>query len=106
MSVIGFLLERHDSLTPNSWDVKTYEYKIAEPSKGLSELDQYIFVVRQRTGTCDDVCIRPSNNDCLDKITMDLTCYIDIKSEELRDILRTVLRDVQIINLNEDKPTV
>ena len=50
-------------------------------------------------------CIRPSN-DCLDKITMDLTCYVDIKSEELRDILKTVLRDVQIINLNEDKPTV
>ena len=63
-------------------------------------------MVRQRTGTCDDVGIRLSNNDALDKITMDLTCYIDIKSEELRDILRTVLRDVQIINLNEDKPTV
>ncbi len=42
----------------------------------------------------------------LDKMTMDLTCYIDIKSEELRDILRTILSDVQIINLNEDKPTV
>ena len=101
------MLKRSVSLTLiNSWDVKKYEYKITEPSKQLSELDQYVFVVRQRTGTCNDVCIRLSNNDGLDKITMDLTCYIDVVSEELRDILRTVLPDIQIINLNEDKPTV
>ena len=37
---------------------------------------------------------------------MDPTFYIDIKSEGLRDILRTVLRDVNGICLREDKPTV
>lgn len=47
-----------------------------------------------------------SNDGDLDKKSMDFTCYIDIKSEGLRDILRTILRDIQIINLNEDKPTV
>jgi hypothetical protein len=42
----------------------------------------------------------------IDKKTQDLTSYIDIKSEELRDILRIVLRDVYGISLNEDKPSV
>lgn len=47
----------------------------------------------------------PGEND-VDKKTMDPTYYIDIKSEGLRDILRTVLRDVRTVNLNEDKPAV
>ena len=42
----------------------------------------------------------------IDKKTMDPTYYIDIKSEGLRDILRTVLRDIRTVNLNEDKPAV
>lgn len=37
---------------------------------------------------------------------MDPTFYVDIKSEGLRDILRTVLQDVNGICLREDKPTV
>jgi len=37
---------------------------------------------------------------------LDPTYYVDIKSEGLRDILRTVLRDIRTVNLNEDKPTV
>ncbi len=43
---------------------------------------------------------------CLDKTTGDLTHFIDIKSEALRDILRTVLRNVNGICLRDDKPTV
>ena len=47
-----------------------------------------------------------SNNDGLDKKMMNLTCYIDIKSERFWDILRTVLQNVLIINLNENKPMI
>ena len=32
--------------------------------------------------------------------------YVDVKSERLRDILRTILQDVMGICLREDKPTV
>ena len=48
----------------------------------------------------------PPNENGVDKKTMDLTYYIDIKSEGLRDILRTVLQDIRTVNLNEDKPAV
>lgn len=36
-----------------SWDSKTYDYTIAEsikPSDSVTDLDQYVFVVRQRIG--------------------------------------------------------
>lgn len=42
----------------------------------------------------------------IDKKTLEPTYYVDIKSEGLRDILRTVLGGVRAINLNEDKPAV
>ena len=48
----------------------------------------------------------PPNKDDLDKKTADPTYYVDIKSEGLRNILRTVLRDIRAVNLNEDKPAV
>ncbi len=48
----------------------------------------------------------PADKDGLDKKTLDPTYYVDIKSEGLRNILRTILRDIRTINLNEDKPTV
>lgn len=41
-----------------------------------------------------------------DRKTSEPTAYVDIKSEGLRDILRTVLRDVKWISLGEDKPAV
>lgn len=46
------------------------------------------------------------NGDGLGKKTLDPTYYINIKSEGLRDILRTVLGDIRVVNLNEDKPVV
>lgn len=46
------------------------------------------------------------DDDGPDKKTMNPTHYIDIKSEGLRDILRTVLRDIRANNLNDDKPAV
>lgn len=42
----------------------------------------------------------------LDKKTENPTYFIDLKSEALRDILRTVLQNVKGICLREDKPTV
>ena len=44
-----------------------------------------------------------SNDDNLDKKIINLTHYINIKFEELRDILRTILRDIRANNLNDDK---
>lgn len=46
------------------------------------------------------------NGDILDRKTKDPMSYIDIKSEELRDILREVLKDVHGISLMVEKPTV
>lgn len=40
----------------------------------------------------------------LDKKISDSVFYVDIKSEKLRDVLRTVLRDIHDVSLNEDKP--
>ena len=48
----------------------------------------------------------PSWCETLDKDTKQRTSYIDIKSEMLRDILKTVLAEVYGINLGEDKPTM
>jgi len=47
-----------------------------------------------------------TNNNGLDKETKEPTFHIDIKSEELRDILREVLKDVYGISLMKDKPSV
>ena len=46
------------------------------------------------------------NGDIIDRHTKDATSYIDIKSEELRGILREVLKDVHGISLMVDKPAV
>lgn len=43
-------------LSVDNWDTKTYEYKIAKSSKKLIDLNQYIFVIRQRIDTFDDMC--------------------------------------------------
>lgn len=37
---------------------------------------------------------------------MHFTTFIDVKSKELRDILREVLKGINIVCLREDKPTV
>jgi len=42
----------------------------------------------------------------LDKKTLNSIYYINIKSEELQNILKIVLRDICTINLNKDKSAV
>ena len=44
--------------------------------------------------------------DILDKKALANTIYIDIKSEWLRDVLRTVLKGVNGISAKEDRPSI
>ncbi len=46
------------------------------------------------------------DGDLLYKKTKVTTCYVDVKSELLRDILRYVLHDIRGISLNESKLSV
>ncbi|EPS26191.1 hypothetical protein PDE_01127 [Penicillium oxalicum 114-2] len=73
------------------WDKEACKYKIAEPveTSGPDDYAKYAFVVRER----------------IERNSEDVTPYIDIKSESLRDILRAVLHDVKAISLMEDKPS-
>ncbi|KAJ5267403.1 ATPase AAA-type core [Penicillium angulare] len=76
-----------------TWDKEASKYKIAEPvdaSCGPDNYAEYAFVVRKR----------------VDRDTGEVTPYIDVKSEGLRDILREVLHDIKSISLMEDKPSI
>lgn len=44
-----------------------------------------------------------SNENNTDKKTLKLTYFVNIKLKELRDILKTILRNICAINLNENK---
>ncbi|KAE8440392.1 hypothetical protein EG329_008168 [Mollisiaceae sp. DMI_Dod_QoI] len=75
------------------WDGKAHTYAIVESLKPVGQvngLDLYVFIVRRR----------------VDKKTKMTTCYVDVKSELLRDILRDVLKDIKGISLNESKLSV
>ncbi|KAJ5343369.1 uncharacterized protein N7506_003193 [Penicillium brevicompactum] len=76
-----------------TWDKEACNYKIAEPTESSGCLDdyaEYAFVVRER----------------VDRNSEEVTPYIDIKSEGLRDILRGVLYDIKATSLMEDKPSI
>jgi hypothetical protein len=47
-----------------------------------------------------------TNGNGLDKETKEPIFHVDVKSEELRDILREILKDVYGISLMEDKPSI
>ena len=47
-----------------------------------------------------------SNEDFIDKKTLDPTYFVNIKLKGLQDILRTVLGGIRVVNLNKDKPAV
>jgi hypothetical protein len=92
-----------------SWDDKAYKYSIEESPKSVdeaNELDQYMFVVRARIGQYLRSKQTPcTHEDILDKKASANTVYIDIKSEWLRDVLRTVLKGVHGISAKEEKPS-
>ena len=69
-------------------------------------LDEYVFVARARIGKYIDIGTKLDRWVKLDKKTSDPVFYIDIKSEKLRDFLRTVLQNIYDVSLREDKPQV
>ena len=78
-----------------------------KPAAQATRLDQYVFIARRRVGEYIDAA--PSflaDYEYLDKKTKMTTCYIDVKSKLLQDILRGVLKDVKGISLNESKLSV
>jgi len=46
------------------------------------------------------------NKNDLNKKTLNLTYYVKIKLEELRNNLKTILQNIRTINLNENKFTI
>lgn len=65
----------------------------------------YLLFASELISTSIFVKVSP-DDDSLDKKTINLTHYIDLKSEGLRDILRIVLRDIRANNLNDDKSAI
>ncbi|KAJ6019838.1 hypothetical protein N7522_000546 [Penicillium canescens] len=83
----------HFKTVLETWDKEACKYKIAEPvetSSGLDDYAEYAFVVRER----------------VERNSEEVTHYIDIKLEGLRDILRVVLHHIKAISLMEDKPSI
>jgi hypothetical protein len=76
------------------------------PPDEVNELDHYIFVIRTRIGEYPGLCPGLNPDSKADKSTEKQIHYIDIKSEGLRDVLRSVLQDVKGICLREGKPSV
>ncbi|KAL8698333.1 MAG: hypothetical protein Q9201_006630 [Fulgogasparrea decipioides] len=80
-------------LVDEVWDNDTFKYKFVDSAalpEEVTDLDEYMFVVRART----------------EKGASEQVFYVDIKSEGLRDVLRIVLRDVHGLSLGEDKITL
>lgn len=76
------------------------------PPDEENEPDQYIFVVRTRTGEYPSLGPRLYPDSKADRTSEKQTNHVDIKSEGLRDVLRSVLEDVKGICLREEKPSV
>jgi hypothetical protein len=75
--------------------------------EAVTALDEYVFVVRARTGrSMKRWQYLGAEIENADKQTFEQVFYIDIKSEGLRAVLRIVLRDVCGLSLREDKVTV
>ncbi|RHZ48759.1 uncharacterized protein CDV56_106140 [Aspergillus thermomutatus] len=74
------------------WDPRAYRYTIVDrvPAPDVSELDEWIFVVRNR----------------VDRRSHETTTFIDIKSPVLQDILRVILKNIGMAGLEADKPAV
>ncbi|KAJ5161042.1 hypothetical protein N7492_006434 [Penicillium capsulatum] len=76
-----------------TWDKDACKYKVAESvesSNDQDDLAKYVFVVRER----------------VDRKSEEVTTYIDIKSEWLRDILSGVLQNIKAISLMENEPSI
>jgi len=73
----------------------------------INELDQYVFVARAHISQYHTLrSVFHSLTAKADKKTQEASHFIDIKSIELKDILRTVLHGVPGISLRGDKLSV
>jgi hypothetical protein len=73
----------------------------------VTELDEYVFIVRMRIGKCYGFLQKGITADVdTDKVTSTPTVYIDIKLNSLRDVLRNVLKHIKWISLGGDKPSI
>jgi hypothetical protein len=99
-----------NKLLSSSWDGKAHTYAIVEspkPAGQVTGLDLYIFVVRRRVGQYINATLSfLADYESPDKKTKVTTCYVDVKSELLRDILNNILNDIKGISLNESKLSV
>ena len=76
-------------------------------STSINELDQYLFIHRIRIGRrISGDRVHRSTNRTTDRKTQDPTSYVDVKSNQLQEILGKVFQDVRDISIREDKPTV
>ena len=91
-----------------SWDPKAHEYKIYRYGmRGLrTPLEKLSFVVRVRTGKLPAPRFQPRPYSEAEKESNMKKCYIDLTSEGLRDIVKSVLRDVRHVWLGGEKPSV
>ena len=80
--------------------------ELITPLDEENKLDQYIFVVHTQSGECPSLGPSLYPNSKADRMTEKQTHHVDIKSEGLQDVLRSVLEDVKGICLQEGKPSV
>lgn len=73
---------------------------------GLDDYAKYAFVVRERVGMLCRYQLSEAILMFLDRNSAEVTTYIDLQSEGLRDILRLVLHGLRATSLIEDKPSV
>jgi hypothetical protein len=71
-----------------------------------NKLDQYIFVVCTWIGEHFSLGPNLYSDSKADRTTEKQTYHVNIKSEGLRDVLRSVLQDVKDICLRKTKPLV
>jgi hypothetical protein len=75
----------------------------------MNELDEYVFVLRTRFGKFSrSPVLFTTNYDFFTERTKGLepTTFVDIKSVELRDILRQIFEGVKVVCLREEMPSV
>jgi hypothetical protein len=79
---------------------------VESADSGGDRLDQYVFVVRNKTGRFRISWVFLIADLAIDRFTQKTTSHVDIKSTWLRDILRDVCRDIRGVSLASSMPSV
>ena len=72
----------------------------------MNSMSMHSLFERELVSTTTELAKLITNINLSDRKTEEPTCFVDVKFEGLRDILRAVLKSVNGICLREDKPTV